>query len=534
MALTSEELALLYIGVLLVFAKLAEEAFRRLNLVPFVGAIIVGIVLGPGVLGFVSAIPTITLFLSLGINFLLFISGAEEINIGRMREAFGVKTLAGVIAQYSLRVVVVSLAAYLLFHSYLQALVAGSIIGMSSAGPLARLLMDTGLTRSDEGSAIFTEVVLIEISAVILFAFLYDLAGKPITPISAGSVAAELTLTVAVTVLFGRYLLPKILEKVESHIQSREAVFAVMVAAVLILGFAGQVVGFNSAIVALFLGIFLRRFFQSRPVVSEKLQAFTYGFFEPLFFAGLGLYFVRVTLQLVPATLTVFAVGLGSSTLLGLALSKLYGVDPVRNAFGVSVKGGVDSALLVTALTASIGVKLITHFEYSAVALGIALTALAAPLLFRLRTPIIRVNRPSGEKRILRKHLENLTAKEVAQTLPTVSARVDEPLRDAARRCWDLDARGAVVVDQDNRPVATLILRDTISMSETELDTLKVNEAPLAQAVIVPEDEPALRLAALFRESGVPIIAVVDSEGKLSGTVLEREILRRILKTIEE
>ncbi|PSN90744.1 sodium:proton antiporter, partial [Candidatus Marsarchaeota G2 archaeon OSP_D] len=199
MALTSEELALLYIGVLLVFAKLAEEAFRRLNLVPFVGAIIVGIVLGPGVLGFVSVIPTISLFLSLGINFLLFISGAEEINISRMREAFGVKTIVGVVAQYSVRVIIVSLAAYLLFHSYLQAIVAGSIIGMSSAGPLARLLMDTGLTRSDEGSAIFTEVVLIEISAVILFAFLYDLAGKPITPLSIAFIAAQLTLTVAAT-----------------------------------------------------------------------------------------------------------------------------------------------------------------------------------------------------------------------------------------------------------------------------------------------------------------------------------------------
>ncbi|MEM0322285.1 MAG: cation:proton antiporter, partial [Thermoprotei archaeon] len=146
---------------------LAEEVFRRLKLVPFVGAIIVGIVLGPGVLGFVSAIPAISLFLSLGINFLLFISGAEEINITRMRDAFSVKTFLGVLAQYSFRVLLVSLAAYTLFHSFLQAFAAGSIIAMSSAGPLARLLIDTGLTRSDEGSAIFTEVVLIEISAVI-------------------------------------------------------------------------------------------------------------------------------------------------------------------------------------------------------------------------------------------------------------------------------------------------------------------------------------------------------------------------------
>jgi len=465
---------------------------------------------------------------------LLFISGAEEINISRMRHTFTPKTLVGVVAQYAVRVVAVSSVAYFLFHSYLQALVVGSIVGMSSAGPLARLLIDTGLSRSDEGSTIFTEVVLIEICAVIFFAFLYDLAGKTISLQLVALIAGELALTVAATVLFGRYLLPPILEKVETHFQGREAVFAVMVATVLILGFVGQLVGFNSAIVALFLGIFLRRFFQSRPVISEKLQAFTYGFFEPLFFAGLGLYFVRITQSLVVPTLTVFAVGLGSSSALGLAFSKLFGVKPLRNAFGVSVKGGVDSALLVTALTATIGVKLIGPYEYSVVALGIALTALAAPLLFKLRTPVIKISRTTGEKRILRKQLESLTAKEVAQTLPTVSVRVDEPLREAAKKCWDLDARGAVVVDENRKPLATLILRDTISMSENELDTLKVGEAQLAEAIVVSEDEPALRLATMFRESGIPIIAVVDSEGKLVGTVLEREILRRIIMSIEE
>jgi len=62
LALSQQELALLYIGMLLVFAKFAEEAFRRLNLVPFVGAILVGLLFGPGGLGLVSAIPTISLF----------------------------------------------------------------------------------------------------------------------------------------------------------------------------------------------------------------------------------------------------------------------------------------------------------------------------------------------------------------------------------------------------------------------------------------------------------------------------------------
>lgn len=78
-------LALAILGVLLVGAKLGEEAFRRLGLIPFVGAILVGILIGPGALNIVNVEPTISLFVGLGINFLLFVSGAHEFEAPLLR-----------------------------------------------------------------------------------------------------------------------------------------------------------------------------------------------------------------------------------------------------------------------------------------------------------------------------------------------------------------------------------------------------------------------------------------------------------------
>jgi len=68
--------SLLYLGVLLLAAKLMEELFGRLNLVRFVGPILMGIILGPGLLNLVKLNDIVSFIASLGIVFLLFLAGA--------------------------------------------------------------------------------------------------------------------------------------------------------------------------------------------------------------------------------------------------------------------------------------------------------------------------------------------------------------------------------------------------------------------------------------------------------------------------
>ncbi|MDG6996271.1 MAG: cation:proton antiporter [Nitrososphaerota archaeon] len=526
-------LPLAYLGLLLIGAKLGEEAFRRLGLIPFVGAIFVGTLVGPGAFGFINVVPSTSLFIGLGINFLLFVSGAVEFESTRFRSILRNKTTVPLaVLQFTTRFLGITAISFLLFREPLPAIVIGIVAGMSSAGPLSRLLTDTGLAKTDEGTAIFSQVVIIEIAAVVLFSFVYDLAGKAITAFSIASVALEVSLTIIGIIIFGRYVFVPLLEKVETHFHGREAVFAIIMAFILLLGFLGEITGFNSAIVALFLGLLLQNFFAARPVLLEKVSAFTYGFFEPLFFVGLGLYFVRVTPYLLLAGLVIFGMALGLDAIVGAVTSKAFKVGTWRNAFGTCVNGGVDAALLVTALTA--GTALIGGFSYSATAIGIALLSLVAPLLFRLRTPLVEVDKESGTRKIVKQQLDTLTAGEICQTLPTVSTIETDPVKKGMKQCLDLDARAAVVLNSKNEPVATLLLRDVLTMSNREISRLKVIEAPLAEAIKVTESEPALKLAGIFKETNIPIIAVVDKDGKLIGTILEREILRRMMTSLEE
>lgn len=528
--------ALAILGLLLIGAKLGEELFRRVGLIPFVGAILVGILVGPGVLGFVqdpSTDPTITLFVSLGINFLLFISGAQEFEATRLRSMLrNRKTLLVSLIEFAVRFLGITFLAYFLFHDLLPAVVVGIVAGMSSAGPLSRLLTDTGLARTHEGTAIFSQVVIIEIAAVVLYSFVSDLAGTAITPLSVATVAAEVALTVGGIVLFGRFVLVPLLEKVEARFQSREPVFAITVAVVLVAGFLGQITGFNSAIVALFLGLLLQDFFAARPVLTEKFHAFTYGFFEPLFFVGLGLYFVQVTPPLLLLGVAIFLLAISLDAVMGAVAAKTFEVEVWKNAFGTCVNGGVDAALLVSALTGA--TVLVSGYTYSATAIGIALLSLTAPLLFRLRAPPVTLDQESGVRKIVRQELNALTADEISKTLPTVAVKDTDIVRDAVRKLIELDARAASVVNARGKPIGTLLLRDAMNLGRRDMATLRVKDCDLAMALRVHQKESALPLANLFTETNIPIVAVIDEDGKLVGTILEREILRRMVQSLED
>lgn len=524
-------LSLLYLGVLLILSKLGEESFRKLGLIPFVGSILIGILIGPGFLNSIQVIPTISVFISLGINFLLFVSGAEEFEATRVKKMLGRKSLVISTFQFVIRFSAITLVSLELFHQLIPALIIGIVAGMASAGPLTRLLTDTGLARTEEGTSIFSQVLVIEIAAVVVFSFVYDLAGKPFTLASLLLIAGELTIAITGVVLFGRYAMVPLLVFVERHFNSREAVFAVLIGVLLITGFIGQLTGFNSALVALFLGLLLQKYFANRPLLMTKLHAFTYGFFEPLFFIGLGLYFVRVTPTLLLFGVGIFAAALFIDSGVGAISSRIFKTDPWKNAFGTCVNGGVDATLLVTAFTAS--TALISGFTYSATAIGIALLSLTAPLLFRLRAPVVQVDQQEGEKEIVRQQLNQLTAKEISTALPTVSITKDQRVQVALRRCLDMDARAIVVIDDNRKPIGTLLLRNAMSLSNRELRSLRVSDVLWDEPITVDENEPALKLAGLFKEKNIPMIAVVDSNGLLEGTIMEKEILRRIVTSVE-
>ena len=522
-------LALMFLGTLLLLAKFGEEIFERLKLVPYLAAILAGIIIGPGGLGLITILPNIGLFISLGINFLLFTGGALEFKDLETRKILNFKNILIGVSEFIVPFALISVAVYYVFHNILIAMVVGIVTGMSSAGPLTRLLSDTGLNKTEEGNKIFQQVVTIEIAAVILFSFFADLHNKPIDFISVFTIALELFVSLFLIILFSKYVLVRLLTKIDHKSRAHETLIAVIVGFVFILGFIGQLYGFNSAIIALFMGFILRDFINDRPIVAEKVSTVTYGFFEPLFFIGLGLYFVKITIPLIILGLSIFVVALLFKPISGLAASKIMKVDAWKNSFGTSVNGGVDAALLVVAL--SLG--LVDRYNYSAIMIAITLLTLVVPLLFNIKAPVVPKRKSKYVWEMISAEFKNLTASDISGSFPSVSVDRNSPISLAFKMCTDLNARAVIITNERKRVLGQLRLSDMVTLGENKLNTLQVNEGNIVPAIKIRGDSPATELIKIFREYDPPIVAVVDGNDKFTGTILEREILKHISTVLE-
>ncbi|QXJ33358.1 Na(+)/H(+) antiporter [Saccharolobus shibatae] len=311
---------------MLIAAKISEEIFRRIGLVTFVGPILMGILPGDGVIGIIKINEIISFITSLGIIFLLFLAGAEEFDIQNRPNS---NVFLAVVLESIIPFSVILIALYTAgFKDYL---ILTAPLAMSSAGPLSRMLMDVEISDNRISNLIFQQVILVEIIFVILFAVLLKTSEIVITII-------EIFLIVAFTIMFGRTL-AKILEKIEYYFKAREIEFASLIAIILIIGYLSELYKFNSAISAFFLGILLKDYLKDRPELLERLHAFTYGFFEPLFFLGIGLYVTKIDITIILFGFLFFSLIIASKFLAGFISSKVVHVERKINGIATSVNG---------------------------------------------------------------------------------------------------------------------------------------------------------------------------------------------------
>jgi Kef-type K+ transport system membrane component KefB len=487
------EISLLYLGIALILSKLAEEALGRLNMVRFVGPIIVGIIMGQGVLGLIKLNDIISFITSLGIVFLLFLAGAEE--IGSKLE-INSQILASALVQISVPLLLISLV----LNIYTLPLLIP--LAMTSAGPLTRLLIDVGISKERVGVTIFEQAVIAEIIAVVAFAtFLRQ-------PFLISFI--EVVLILIFIILLGSKI-SLLLEKIEGYIKVREIEFASIISLILIIGFLAEYYNFNSAIAALFLGFLLRDYFKDRAELLEKLHAFTYGFFEPLFFFSIGLYFVKITPALILISLEIFSLVVIGKFLGGLVTSRLVSVDPLLNALGTSTKGGVDASLLITALT----VKIINGVQYSEASLAVTLSALIFPLLFRLRfgSPVSQFTKPKLWEKLPKEAISN------------VYASCDENLRSIINKMVERGLRAIVVVNEYGRPLGYISVSQLLEIDPSDYERIEACELPLNELRTVEANTRVIDVLRRFRESEEPVIGVIK-DGRLVGVIYERELLR--------
>ncbi|BBD72910.1 hypothetical protein HS1genome_1299 [Sulfodiicoccus acidiphilus] len=521
-----EVLGLLYLGLLLVVVKVMEDVFSRLKLPPLVGAVLGGIILGKSVLGLVRNTPYIALFVDLGVILLLFISGAEEFDVNGIRESVTnvrIYLLGASLDWAGSSIALLVALYYLLGVRGTELLFSAFVLGMSSVAPLSRALKDLGVSKTGTAVRTFVFTLLVEILGLVAssIALQISLGDRPLIVIA------------QVGVLMGglyvvRNYIPKAMIYVEKFVGSREAVLALLLAMVFLLGYAGQIAGFNDAIVALFVGFTLSEYVGERPQLLERLRGVTYGLFEPLFFGGLGL---SISLELVAnfvlPLLELIAVILISKLCLGYLTSLMRGAkNPFFAAVGSTFKGGVDGALLLAGLEASV----VSPRVYSIALISILAIVLICPSLLKTRVSTVKdqITLSQGRSLLLpyvKWFSRNVTAEEVSRTLPNVILRAQEPLELATRRMMELRILGAVVTDERGSPIGVVLLNDVINMSPERRARLTVGDVMNRDVPVVESWEAAWEVIEIMRKRDIPLVAVVDEEGRAVGTVSERELL---------
>ncbi len=120
---------------------------------------------------------------------------------------------------------------------------------------------------------------------------------------------------------------------------------------------------------------------------------------------------------------------------------------------------------------------------------------------------------------------KDLTSLKVRNALPDVVIGIDDPVKTAIEKCVSMDSPGAVIIDHNSVPIGTLILRDVFMLTEREIDRMKVKDLWLERPVTIGKNSDVMDIIRVFKESRIPILSIVDDQGKFSGTVREREVI---------
>ncbi len=120
---------------------------------------------------------------------------------------------------------------------------------------------------------------------------------------------------------------------------------------------------------------------------------------------------------------------------------------------------------------------------------------------------------------------KDLTSLKIRTALPDVVVGIDDTVKVAIDKCVSLDSQGCAVIDHNSVPVGTLILRDVFMLSEFEISRMKVRDLWLELPVLIGINSIVTDIIRMFKESGMPILSIIDQHGKFAGTVREREVI---------
>ncbi|OQR13814.1 sodium:proton antiporter [Ligilactobacillus salivarius] len=382
-----------YLGTLclvLLTTAFAGSISRRVGMPAVIGQLLVGIVLGPAMLGWVTSNNFVHIFSEIGVVILMFMAGLES-DLDLLKKYLKPATsvaLFGVIAP----IILVYLLGRIYNFTNEEAIFLGVTFAATSVSISVEVLKELKKLDTKEGTTILGAAVIDDILAVLILSVLVSIFSD-VAQAEGGHTQSNLGVGILIQVIYfiGIYLvfrwiaplLMKISEKLP--ISSSEILMSLVIC--LGMAFFADLVGLSAVVGSFFAGVAVAQT-PYKQEIDSSIEPIGYAVFIPMFFVSIGLNmtfkglltnWLFIVILLVLALLTKWGgCGLGAKM---LGMSRHSG-----DIIGAGMVSRGEMALII----AQVGYEahLLSDKFYSSVIIVIILTTIIAP--FMLKSAIMR------------------------------------------------------------------------------------------------------------------------------------------------
>jgi Kef-type K+ transport system membrane component KefB len=534
---------ILYLGILIIAAKLLGEVMHRIGQPTIIGNVLAGIIVGPALFALVDPIDEIDLFISIGVFFLFFLIGLEEIDLPGLFRVLRGRIFVGAAVGF----LVPFFAAVLFALSFsdmdlIKSFAIASVVGASSLGVTAKILTDLGKLRSTIGLEIFTVTAIVEIIAIIFVSVVIQIANtgnQSLDIVNITWLFAKMIIFFVIAGLVSVFVLPHFFRLIKNHLRVQQVYFGIVIGVILLVAYFAELSGIHGAIGALMLGIAVSRMAKDEYFeISKNVNVIGYGIFIPIFFAGIGLHFTFSFLELplwIIAGMLAIIVGVkfvGSYA--AVMIAKMRPATTV--AYGVMSKGAVDLALMLSLL----GVGIIDKPMFSLLVFGTMITMVISSVeLQRKLRKVVQVKVGTLELGLLpaffRRVVSDYTAKQVMDkefSKVFLKTTLEEFLHSN-----DVNSKSIFVICDDKNNLVGLVSQKEIKrIHKKYYDKTTLGDIMYERYHTVTPNEQIFTIIQKLNSHPFDVIPVVDNidSKKILGLVTGDNIMELLVKKEEK
>lgn len=402
--LTQNEFAvfLLAISTMLILSRVGAELGKKFGLPIVTAEIVVGVILGPTLLGNIAphiynhlfpfasnasvSLALDSLF-SLAVIMLLFVAGLElqlsqVLRQGKLAVFTGLGSM--VVPFFSGYIVAWFFPQWFGIDSFSRfrfAMFFGTAMSISALPVIARILLDLNIFRTKIGMVVIASAILNDLVGWLLFSFILSIWGpeKGMSDIS-HTIIYILAFSVFMLVI-GRTLLNSILPWIQSNLSWPGGVLSFSLGLCLLCAAFTEYLHIHAIFGAFIAGVAIGDSVHLEEKAREIMHQFVTNFFAPLFFVSIGLrvnFVQHFDIRIVVIVLVVAFVGKVLGASLGARLGGMTRRSAMAVGFGLNARGAVEIILGSLALDAG----LITQSIFVALVIMALVTSItSAPLM---------------------------------------------------------------------------------------------------------------------------------------------------------